>query len=119
MSNYFKCAHPGTIPVAALDSIQKSPHFTVLAVRTSTHNRAGIRLADTFLLALVILPEVLLWEMVGIAMGRPHMLGTTHFPPLLHLQDFTQSIMDSGFLHVAGQAESHFLLAICRTCHKC
>lgn len=34
-------------------------------MRLSTHNRLGVRLADTFLLALLVNPDVLLGEIVG------------------------------------------------------
>lgn len=57
--------------MAALDSTPKSQYFTVLVVIMSIHNCPGIRLADTFLLALVILPEVLLWETAEIMVGTP------------------------------------------------
>lgn len=52
--------------MAAIKAIQKFHYFTMLAVRMSTYNRPGIRLAHTFLLAPIILPEVLLGEIVGI-----------------------------------------------------
>lgn len=61
----FGYAHPRPIHVTAQDSIQNLAHFTILAMRLSTHNCLGVRLADTFLLALFVDPEVLLGEIVG------------------------------------------------------
>lgn len=125
MINSFDGAHPGTIPVAVLDSIQKSAYFTVLAVRMSTHNLPGIRLADTFLLALVILPEVLLWEIVGIAvesstLARWFTLPTTEQIPSVALAGFHTgfcTIMMS-FRVTTGSwtsTDSPSIEAICRT----
>lgn len=61
----FGYAYPRPIQVTAQDSIQNLAHFTIPAMRLSTHNSLGVRLADTFLLALFINPEVLLGKIVG------------------------------------------------------
>lgn len=64
MTISFGYTHPRSIHVTAQDSIQNLAHFTIQAMRLSTHNRLGVRLVDTFLLALFIDPEVLLGEIV-------------------------------------------------------
>lgn len=61
-------AQPWPVNMAAQDSIKNLAHFSIPAVRRSTHNCLGVRLADAFLLALFINPEVLLRKIVGTLM---------------------------------------------------
>lgn len=61
----FGYAQPRPIQVAAEDSIQQLAHFTILAMRLSTHDHLGVRLADTLFLAPFVDPEILLGEIVG------------------------------------------------------
>ena len=86
----FGYAHPGALHVTAQDSIQNLAHFTILAMRLSTHNSLRVRLADTFLLTLFVDPEVLLGEIVGTFMKTTtlviwHTLPTTQQMPSVAL----------------------------------
>ena len=63
VSTSFGYAHPRPTHMTAQHSIWNLANFPILAMRLSTHNLLGLRLADT-VLALVIDPVALLGEMI-------------------------------------------------------